>query len=186
LYGEVWWFYPTANSTTNDAYVIYNYLEGIWYYGYMNRTAWLDSSIQQYPLAADPTTEKIYYHENGWDADGLPIESYILSGDLDLEDGNKLMLTRRVIPDVTFTNSTAANPRVFMSFKSRDFPGAAYSNTSSPPIIRTTTIPIEQYTNQVFMRTRARQIAFEIRSTDLGVAWQLGTPRVDGRPDGRR
>jgi hypothetical protein len=73
-----------------------------------------------------------------------------------------------------------------MSFKSRDFPGAAYANTTGPAIIRTATVPVEQFTNQVFMRTRARQIAFEIRSTDLGVAWQLGTPRFDGRPDGRR
>lgn len=186
LYGEIWWFYPTANSTTNDAYVVYNYLEKIWYYGTINRTAWLDSPIQNYPLAADPTVEKIYYHENGNDADGLPITSYILSNDVDLDEGNKLVLTRRVIPDVTFTGSTANNPRVYMSFKSRDFPGAAYSTTTSPPIIRTNTVPVEQFTNQVFMRTRARQIAFEIRSTDLGVQWQLGTPRFDGRPDGRR
>ena len=186
LYGEIWWFYPTANSTTNDAYVVYNYLEKIWYYGTMERTAWLDSSLQNYPLAADPTTQKIYYHENGNDADGLPITSYILSNDVDLDEGNKLVLTRRVIPDVTFSGSTANNPRVYMSFKSRDFPGAAYNTTTSPAIIRTNTVPVEQFTNQVFMRTRARQIAFEIRSTDLGVQWQLGTPRFDGRPDGRR
>jgi hypothetical protein len=186
LYGEIWWFYPTANSITNNAYVIYNYLEKIWYYGYLNRTAWLDSPLQQYPLAADPATQKIYYHENGCDADGLPIDAYILSSDIDLDDGNKLVLTRRVIPDVTFAGSTGANPRVYMSFKSRDFPGAAYNTTTGPAIIRTSTVPVEQFTNQVFMRTRARQIAFEIRSTDLGVKWQLGTPRFDGRPDGRR
>ncbi len=166
--------------------MVYNYLEKIWYYGTMERTAWLDSSLQNYPLAADPTTQKIYYHENGNDADGLPITSYILSNDVDLDEGNKLVLTRRVIPDVTFSGSTANNPRVYMSFKSRDFPGAAYNTTTSPAIIRTNTVPVEQFTNQVFMRTRARQIAFEIRSTDLGVQWQLGTPRFDGRPDGRR
>ena len=186
LYGEIWWFYPTANSTTNDAYVVYNYLEKIWYYGTMERTAWLDSSLQDYPLAADPTTQKIYYHENGCDADGSPITSYILSGDVDMDEGNKLVLTRRIIPDVTFNGSTGANPRVYMSLKSRDFPGAAYSTTNSPPIIRTSTVPVEQFTNQVFLRTRARQMAFEIRSTDLGVQWQLGTPRFDSRPDGRR
>lgn len=186
LFGEIWWFYPTANSTTNDAYVVYNYLEKIWYYGTMERTAWLDSSLQDYPLAADPTTQKIYYHENGCDADGVPITSYILSNDVDMDEGNKLVLTRRIIPDVTFNGSTGANPRVYMSLKSRDFPGAAYSTTNSPPIIRTNTVPVEQFTNQVFLRTRARQMAFEIRSTDLGVQWQLGTPRFDSRPDGRR
>jgi hypothetical protein len=186
LYSEIWWFYPTANSTTNDAYVVYNYLEKVWYYGTMNRTAWLDSPLKDFPLGADPITQKIYFQENSCNADGLPIDSYILSNDVDLDEGNRLVLTRRVIPDVSFEGSTAVNPKVNMSFKSRNFPGAAYDDTGSPPITRATTFPVEQYTDQVFMRARARQMAIEIRSTDLGVQWQLGTPRVDSRPDGRR
>jgi hypothetical protein len=186
LYSEVWWFYPTANSTTNDAYVVYNYLEKVWYYGTMNRTAWLDSPLKDYPMGADPITQKIYYHENSCDADGLPITSYIISNDVDLDDGNRLVLTRRVIPDVSFEGSTANNPRVNMSFKARNFPGASYEDTGSPPVTRGSTFPVEQYTDQVFMRARARQMALEIRSTDLGVQWQLGVPRIDSRPDGRR
>ncbi len=180
-WNEIWWFYPTANSTVNDAYVVYNHLERIWYYGTISRTAWNDSSLREYPQAVGGYF--IYDHERGTNDDLLPMTSFIASSDFDLVDGDQLILTKRIIPDVSFTGSTANNPAVTMYIKPRNFPGSAYTNTESQQVIETS---VDIYTEQIFMRARARQMAIEIESTDLNVQWQLGSPRLDGRPDGRR
>jgi hypothetical protein len=180
-WNEIWWFYPTANSIVNDAYVVYNHLEKIWYYGSIERTAWSDSSLREYPQAVASTI--VYDQERGVNADTLPLSANIASSDFDLVDGDQFILTKRIIPDVNFDGSTAALPEVTMYIKPRNFPGSAYSNTETGQVIQTS---VNVYTDQIFMRARARQMAVEIASTDLGVQWQLGSPRLDGRPDGKR
>ena len=181
---EVWWFYPSSSAQTNDRYVIYNYLERIWYYGNLARTAWLDSPSRQYPQAVGGYF--IYNHEEGLNDDTSAMTSFITTNDFDIGDGDNLLLIKRIIPDVDFNGSTAAAPKVMMTMKPRNFPGSNYSNTNEPDVTRSTTVPIEQYTEQVFIRARARQMGFKIISEDLNVQWQLGAPRLDGRPDGKR
>jgi hypothetical protein len=181
---EIWWFYPTANSNVNNAYVVYNYLEKIWHYGSIERTAWLDTPLREYPQAVGG--DYVYDHERGVDDDVLPMTSFVTTNDFDVGDGENFLLIRRIIPDVDFTGSTAAAPQVLMTMRPRNFPGANYSGTNQPDVIRTATVPIEQFTEQVFIRARARQMGFKIQSTDLGVQWQLGAPRLDGRADGKR
>ncbi len=192
-WNEVWWFYPSAGSPFNNRYVVYNYKEQLWYYGTMERTAWLDTPLRDFPQACgipyDPENAAaqgfLYAHESGTDADGEPMRSFLQSSDIDLEDGYQFMLMRRLIPDVTFQGSTASLPEVNMSIRPRNFPGASHTNdpANSQPVIETS---VDIYTEQVFIRARARQMALKIMSENLGVMWQLGSPRVDVRPDGRR
>jgi hypothetical protein len=249
-WNEIWWMYPTADSQVNNAYIIYNHLEKIWYYGTIDRTAWQDTSLRTYPQAVTNTnfdgsisgttltvtsihsgvvevgsvvsgtgiatgtiitalgtgtggvgtytinisqniveTTNLYCngivfnHENGVNDNELPMESYIASSDFDLTDGDQFILSKRIIPDVNFKGSTADLPAVTMYIKPRNFPGNAYSNVESKHVIETS---VDIYTEQIFMRARARQMAIEISSEDLGVQWQLGSPRLDGRPDGHR
>ena len=248
-WNEVWWFYPTADSNINNAYVIYNHLEKIWYYGTIDRTAWSDSSLREYPQAITGTyvtgsisgttltitavtagslqvgsvldgtgvlpgttitalgtgtggtgtytvnisqsvvstaltsDSLIYNHEQGLNDDTVAMSSYIASSDFDLVDGDQFILTKRIIPDMNFEGSTANTPTVTMLIKPRNFPGNAYTNTETGSVIETS---VDIYTEQIFMRARARQIAIEVASTELNVQWQLGSPRLDGRPDGRR
>jgi hypothetical protein len=201
-FSEVIWFYCSAASATIDRYVIYNYQEQLWYYGTLNRTAWFDSQVVTSPLAA--SGGYIYEHEVGND-DGqptgqapLPISAFIQSSDMTIEDGENFILTKRVIPDVNFTNSLTTNPvtgatlvpEVEMTVGVRNFPGAANNtdnvagNTLTRDVI--TTASINEYTNQVFVRARGRQMNFKIASNMVGVRWQIGAVRVDFRPDGRR
>ena len=180
-WNEIWWFYPTANSDVNDAYVVYNHLEKIWYYGTISRTAWSDSSLREYPQAVGGYS--IYDHERGTNDDVLPMTSYISSSDFDLVDGDQFILTKRIIPDISFTGSTASAPEVTMYIRPRNFPGSAYTNTDSSAVIETS---VDIYTDQIFMRARSRQMAIQVQSSGLGVQWQLGSPRLDGRPDGKR
>ena len=249
-WNEVWWFYPTANSQVNNAYVIYNHLEKIWYYGTIDRTAWSDSSLREYPQALTATyftgslnnsttlnvtaistgtlqvgsvitgtgvatgtkitalgtgtggigtytvnisqlvvqttmiaDSIIYNHEQGLNDGTTAMTSFIASSDFDLVDGDQFILTKRIIPDLNFAGSTATLPAVTMLIKPRNFPGNAYSNTETGTVIETS---VDIYTEQIFMRARARQMAIQIQSSDLNVQWQLGSPRLDGRPDGRR
>ena len=181
-WNEVWWIYPTANSQTNDAYVIYNHLEKIWYYGSIARTAWNDSPLRQYPQAVNG--EYVYNQEQGVDDDTLPMASFITTSDFDIVDGEQFLLTKRILPDIDFGGSSAENPTILMTIKPRNFSGSAY-NTTQPnqPVIENT---VDTYTDQVFLRARARQMGVKISSSDLGVQWQLGSPRLDGKPDGKR
>ena len=202
-FNEIIWFYCSSNATEIDRYVVYNYADNIWYYGTINRTAWVDAGVYTYPMAAADTW--VYTHENGKD-DGQPlgappvaIDSYIQSADVDIEDGDKFMLIRRVIPDVNFSNSDTTNsvtgapltPEATITVGVRNFPGAANSITNASGVstagpVVTSSATINQYTNQVFIRARGRQMNFKIESNDVGVQWQLGMPRVDARPDGTR
>jgi len=193
-WNEVWWFYPTADSDYNNAYVIYNHLEQIWYYGSIDRTAWLDTPLRRYPQATNTPVSNggatvgsgyLYSHENGIDDDALPIDAYIQSSPFDIGDGDNFMLIRRIIPDVNFDGATAANATATLTIIPRNFPGGSAQSdpTDNQNVIEST---LGTYTDQVFMRARARQMAFKIRSTDLGVQWQLGAPRLDARQDGSR
>jgi hypothetical protein len=270
-YSEIWWHYPSLNSTLNNRYVIYNYLDNVWYYGTINRTAWLDSPLRDRPMGAfsvkvsylsaaitssdttinliDASTypesgtiqidsekitytsrtatalsgctrgvsgttaashvaystaplvipNQVMYHEVGNDdlstATTTPIEAYIDSSDFDIGDGHNFGFVWRIIPDLTFDGSTTAAPNypeVTMVCKPRQFSGSAYSAPSSPSVTSAQSYntqrvyTVQQFTGQVYTRVRGRQMAFEIRSTGQGVAWQLGAPRIDIRPDGKR
>jgi hypothetical protein len=261
-YNEIWWFYPSQNSTINDRYVIYNYLERIWYYGNLNRTFWAQHTQRIYPFATfnvqqaylatsinssvttialtDTSTfpmsgtisinsEKISYaakdgntltgcvrgiegttagsheqyayvtfnvanqimlHEVGNDdasvSPALPIEAFIESSDFDIQDGQSFGYVWRMLPDLNFTGSTGSSPSVTLTVRPRQNSGSNYTNADSPTVTRTATIPVQQYTGQVYTRVRGRQMAFRVDSNDLGVAWQMGVMRIDVRPDGRR
>jgi len=188
---EIWWFYPSANSNWNDRYVIFNHLEGVWYYGTLVRTAWLDTALRSNPVAAytgqNDTVGYEYQHEIGVNDGDAPMTSYIQSSDYDLGDGEQFMLTRRLLPDFNFTNSTAATPTVTLTMKPKRFSGSAYANTASDSQnVASTYATLDQYTEQVFVRARGRQMAFRISSDGLGVQWQSGSHRLDVRPDGKR
>ena len=261
-FNEVWWFYPSANSTTNDRYVIYNYLERIWYYGNINRTFWSEHSQRNYPLAAfslqntylaaainstvttialtDAATypntgsitvgseiisyagksgniltgcvrgasgttaaahdqyaavtynvaNQVLQHEVGYDdasvSPPVPIAAYIESSDFDIQDGQSFGYVWRILPDLNFIGSTATNPSVTLTVRPRQNSGVNYNTADAPVVTRTSTVPIQQYTGQVYTRVRGRQMAFRVDSTGLGVAWQMGMMRLDVRPDGRR
>ena len=151
----------------------------------MHRTAWLDTPLRRYPQAVG--NGYIYDHERGVNDDTSPMEAFITSSDFDLTTdvgaGEQFMLTRRILPDVNFNGSTAATPTINMTLKPRNFPGSSYEIEPDLPVIETS---VDQYTNQVFIRARARQMGFKISSDALDVQWQLGTPRVEARPDGKR
>ena len=188
-YSEVWWFYCSNGSTTVDKYVVYNYLDRVWYYGTMARTAWLDSGVLPYPLAAD-YNGYLLNHENGVDdvagPSAVAIDAYIQSSDFDIGDGHNFGFVWRILPDVTFSGSSAASPACTMVIKPRTNSGTSYGAPNAPTVTRTASYPVEEFTGQVYTRIRGRQMAFRIESTALGVAWQLGAPRMDIRQDGRR
>lgn len=198
---EIWWFYCSAGSETIDKYVVYNYMEDIWYYGTMARTAWLDSGLREYPLAAT-YSNTLVNHEQGVNDNETgtesAINSYITSSEFDLDDGHQFMFVWRMLPDITFSGSTATNPKITMYLLPLKNSGSGYSVNSAvdanhsegyfsyADVTRTSIVPVEQFTGQVYTRVRARQMAMKIESDELGVTWQLGAPRIDMRPDGKR
>lgn len=188
-YSEVWWFYCSTNSNVVDSYVIYNYLDRVWYYGSLGRTAWLDSGTQLFPIAADYNS-RLLNHEDGVDDVSGPspvaIDAYIESSDFDIGDGHNFGFVWRILPDVTFAGSTAPSPACTMVVKPRTNSGSAYGTPNEPTVTRTASFPVEEFTGQVYTRIRGRQMAFRIESDGVGTTWQLGAPRIDIRPDGRR
>jgi hypothetical protein len=194
-FNEVWWYYCSANSDTIDKYVVYNYLERVWYYGTLNRTAWLDSPLRVEPMATTYGNQ-LLYHETGVD-DGTtnppsPITAYVQSSDFDIGDGHNFGFVWRLIPDVTFDGSTVNAPALDFTVRPRQFPGSNYGNSNNPEVVSTVsyagqrTYNVQQFTEQVYVRIRGRQMAFKVSSDTLGTAWQLGVPRIEVRPDGRR
>jgi len=188
-FSEVWWFYPSANSDECDSYVVYNYQQQIWYYGTLNRTCWLDRGINSNPIVAS-TDHALYFHEIGFD-DGSTnpasaISSYIESSQIDIGEGDRFMLVSRLIPDMTFRDSSNETPTATMTVKVRNYPGGNYTASTGSSVEKTASVPVEQFTDDVFLRLRGRSMAFKIESSDTGVAWRLGSPRLDIRPDGRR
>lgn len=209
-YNEVWWQYCSAGSTVVDRYVIYNHLDNVWYYGdwdnyqgvSQGRTAWLDSPLRAYPMATTygvaggNSNTQLVYHENGVD-DGtvnpaVPIVSTVTSSDFDIGDGHNFGFVWRLIPDLTFDGSNVNQPQAMFTVLPRTFPGANYGPSNDPAVTSTQnyqnqrTYAIQQFTQQVYVRIRGRQMAFQVSSDTLGVQWQLGVPRIDIRPDGRR
>jgi hypothetical protein len=209
-YSEIWWHYCSSNSTVINRYIIYNYLENSWYYGdwdnyqgvSQGRTAWLDSSLRAFPMAitygvtGGSTNAQLLYHEDGAD-DGtenpsVPIAAEVTSSDFDIGDGHNFGFVWRLIPDLTFDGSFVNNPTAMFTVLPRANSGSAYGSSNNPNVIstqnyqNTRSYAIQQFTQQVYVRIRGRQMAFKISSNTLGVQWQLGVPRIDIRPDGRR
>lgn len=200
-FNEVWWYYASANSNYVDRYVIYNHLERIWYYGNLARTAWLDSPLRATPTAASyivgsTTQSTLIYHENGVNnGETNPptaIDSFIQSSDFDIGDGHNFGFVWRIIPDVSFNGSTNAAPSLSFTVLPRQNPGAPYGQDDNPSVVSAQnyqnqrTYEVQQFTEYAYVRMRGRQMAFKIESTQLGTQWQLGVPRIDIRPDGRR
>ena len=194
-YHEVWWFYCSAESDTADRYVVYNYLDNIWYYGTMDRTAWLDSGLRDYPLAAT-YSNNLVNQEEGVDDNELgastPIHAYASTAEFDLDDGHQFNFIWRVLPDITFDGSTIESPSAVMTLLPMQNSGSGYNSPASVggsnngTITRSAVLPIEKFTEQLNTRVRGRQMTMKIESTEAGVTWQLGSPRLDMRPDGRR
>jgi hypothetical protein len=194
-YNEVWWFYCSNGSNVINKYIIYNYLERTWYYGTMGRTAWLDSGLRQYPMAADYNSRMLFHESAVDDVSGtapVPINAYIQSSDFDIGDGHNFGFVWRILPDINFNGSNVNNPYVTMRVKPRQNSGAPYGTADNPEVISgdnfstAPTYNVQEFTGQVYTRLRGRQLAFRIESDSLGVAWQLGSPRIDIRNDGRR
>lgn len=183
-FSEVFWFYPSSNSQENNRYVVYNYAENVWYYGEMGRTGWIDRGVDPKPIAA--ADNYLYEHEVGIDADGVAMDSYIESSPIDVADGNSFMFVSRMLPDLSFGNSTADFPAVSMTVEMQNAMGGDISQSNSKTVSQTSTTPIEQFTEQVHMRLRGRTMRFKISSDAIGVSWRLGSPTIDIRTDGRR
>jgi hypothetical protein len=198
-YSEIWWYYCSADSSVVDRYVIYNYLDQVWYYGTLGRTAWLDSPLRNFPMAAT-YSNNVVFHENGVDdttttGNTLPITSYIQSSDFDIGDGHNYGFVWRMIPDITFDGSTTPTPntpQVTFSVRPRQNPGAPYGTADTPTVASNQSYAnqrnytVQEFTQIVYTRLRGRQMAFKIISDTVGTQWQLGVPRIDVRPDGRR
>ena len=203
-FNEVWWFYCSTNSVVIDKYVVYNYLDKVWYYGTLNRTFWLDSGLRQNPMgtfqngtdALFNSTGCVINHELGNDdastATTLPIYAYVQSSDFDIGDGHNFGYVWRMLPDVNFNGSNVDGPTVTMELQPRQNSGSAYGNSANAATISGNNFAVypqytvQEFTGQVYTRLRGRQMAMKISSDGLGVSWQLGAPRIDVRPDGRR
>ena len=188
-HGEVWWFYPSTDSDTNDRYVVYNYAENVWYYGSLARTAWQQRGVFGFSIAASPDGY-LYYHETGLN-DGsqnppVGIDAYIESSPIDMGEGDRFMFASRVIPDLTF-RSSEGTPAATFTFKAQDWPGDGFiPKEEADAIARTQSVPVEKWTREQYIRLRGRAMALRVSSDQYNTAWRLGTPRIDVRPDGRR
>lgn len=193
-FNEVWWFYCSSSNNTNspDRYIIYNYVENVWYYGNLGRTAWLDSGIRDYPMAAYAASSGnlVLYHESAVDDNSgsypVSLNAYIESAEFDIDDGHNFGFIWRILPDVTFGGSTATSPQVTMSLTPLQNSGSGYGVAVGQAVTRTATYPVEKFTGQIYTRVRGRQLMFKVACSTVGTAWQLGAPRIDVRPDGRR
>jgi hypothetical protein len=187
-FSEIWWFYPSAASDNNDRYVVYNYAADIWYYGTMARTAWEDNGYTGLPIAASQDGY-LYYQEYGLNDNSgdlpVPLNAYIESSAIDIGEGEQFMFASRIIPDITFRNSTT-DPTATFTIKARNYPGGSYFNTSNNSVVSTATVPVQLFTEQAFIRVRGRSVALRVESDQVDTAWRLGSPRLEIRPDGRR
>jgi len=188
-FSEVWWFYPSSNSEENDRYVVFNYEQNVWYYGTLDRTCWVDRGVDSLPIAAG-SDHYLYEHESGLD-DGsttpaTAISSHIESSQMDLGEGDQFAFLSRLIPDITFRDSTANTPTATFTLSARNYPGGPYLQSEGDSVVKTASAPVEQFTNQVNTRLRGRSFNLKVETTTTETTWRLGTPRVDVRPDGGR
>lgn len=189
LFREVTWLYPSEDSTENNRYVTFNYAENVWYFGTLERTAWSDAGITNYPIAAS-TDGYIYYHEFGWD-DGsveppVPIEAYVESSPVELGEGDRFALVRRIIPDITFDESTCATPSAVFTITPSNWPGGARGTEDQGTVSRSSSSPVEEWTEKIDTRIRGRQFILKVESSGAGVKWRLGKQRFEIRQDGGR
>ena len=188
-FSEVWWFYPSESSEENDRYVVFNYEQQIWYYGNLGRTCWIDRGVGELPIAAS-SDHYLYEQENGFDdgstAPATALLAHIESSQIDLGDGNQFAFLSRIIPDITFRDSTTTTPAVTFTLGVRNFPGGKYLHTDATAVGKTSSTPVEQFTKEIRTRLRGRSFNLKIENTGIETAWRLGTPRVEVRPDGRR
>jgi hypothetical protein len=198
-FNEVWWFYCSAGSTVIDKYVTFNYVEnnneGVWAYGELGRTAWLDSGLRDYPLAATYSYNLVNHEQgvdNGEGSSLVAINALIASAEFDIDDGDHFGFVWRMLPDITFRGSSAASPQVTMTLIPMQNSGSGYNNPISlggnenATVTRTSTSVIEQFTGQVYVRVRGRQMILQVESNQIGCTWQLGSTRIDIKQDGRR
>lgn len=191
-FNEVWWFYPANGSTVPNRYVIFNYAENVWYSGEMTRYAWVDRGLREYPVAADAS--RLLQHEFGCcDSSGdvtVPIAAHVESTEFDLDDGDRFGLVTRILPDITFTGSLSSKPSADITLYPMKNSGAGFGGSvggeSSATVQRSVTVPVEEFTGQVFVRVRGRQMVLRVSSNGPGIKWQLGAMRYDVRPDGRK
>ena len=169
-FSEVWWFYPSESSDTNDRYVVYNYEQQVWYYGAMARSFWMDRGIFDQPIAAGPNNY-LYSQETGFDDDGSALTAYIESSQVDIGDGDQFAFIRRMIPDLTFRGSTAGSPSANITVKTRNFPGGNYLQSTSSAVTKSASVPVEQFTDQVHLRLRGSSFAMRVESKASGVGW---------------
>ena len=186
---EIWWFYPSLNSDNIDKYVVYNYEMDIWYYGTLNRTAWIDRGIDDFPIAAG-TDGKLYSHEFGIDdqsgASPAAVEAFIQSAPIDLGDGEVFSYVRKLIPDITFRTSTNPAPQADYTIDAFNYNGGLKVSTDTANIVKSSSVPVEQYTEKVDLRVRGRAVSLKISSDQVGTTWRTGLNRLDIRPDGKR
>lgn len=197
-YNEVWWHYPSAGSLVNNRYIVFNYLEKVWYYGSWDaaqqRTAWMNSTLFKYPVAGAGTTAngKILFHEiganDGFDVVEVPINAYVRSSDFDFDAGDQFAFIKRVIHDIDFIGSSTDTPVVDVTLAVRNYPGQALFTQSTDSVVNgvEVTIQVYSFTTDTWVRLRGRQAAFSIESNSLDVRWQLGVPRLELQADGRR
>lgn len=188
-FGEIWWFYPSASSANIDKYVVYNYEQNIWYFGTLSRTAFVDRGVSEYPIAAD-SNGKLYFHEFGLDdqsgSSPAAINAFIQSSPIDLGDGETFSYVRKLIPDVTFRNSTNPSPQIDFTIDAYNYSGGLQVSSDTASVIKTGSVPKEQYTEKIDLRVRGRSIAVKLESTQVGTTWRSGLNRFDIRPDGKR
>jgi hypothetical protein len=192
-FNEIWWFYCSAGSLVANRYIVYNYLEKIWYYGTMERTAWLDSGLRDFPIAAT-YNYNLVDQEFGLDNNetGTPagIEAYISSSEFDIDDGDKFGFVWRMLPDLTFSGSDASpTPQVTYTLYPMQNSGSGTGTAVNKDVDKQTGAQYtvtEGFTGQINTRVRGRQLILKVSSDNLGTTWQLGATRIDIRPDGRR
>jgi hypothetical protein len=187
-FGEVTWYYPSADSDENDLYVTYNYADKVWTYGALARTAMLDRGVRLYPIGAG-VDRYLYNHEYGLN-DGSttppsPLNAYIESSPMDIGEGDRFSFVRRILPDVSFVNSNNT-PQLNMILKTQNYPGSNYQSGSDSGIYQTAVVPVQQFTPVKDIRLRGRSVIFRIESDRVGTRWILGSPRLEVQPDGRR
>ena len=170
---EVWWFYPSADSDENNRYVVYNYAEGVWSIGTINRTAWVDREVYNLPIGVN-SSGTVYDHEQGNTDAGAAMDAYIESAEFDLGEGDELFLMSRIIPDISQEAGT-----IDVAFNAKLYPHDVVT-AYGPYTISTAT-------EKVDTRVRARQMSIKFSSNSAtGDRWRIGTPRIDIKPAGRR
>ena len=191
-FAEIWWYYPSANARENDKYVVFNYEQKIWYFGSLNRTVWLDRGVKSLPIAASADYH-LYNHETGFDdgstSPSSAISAHIQSSQIDIGEGDRFLLLSKVLPDITFRDSTSSTPKANLTFFTKNFPGKGFAQNQAGSVTQSvagSTSVIEQFTEELNLRLRGRSFSLKIDSSEKEVTWRLGTPKVDIRPDGRR